>query len=164
MTADGDTRRAHRYALAAAATTAMYGGFRLNECLGTDLVLTGEPADVALTFLHVLNSKRGIAVPLMVVSTLVTSALNVRLARPRRLAAIGLGLLLVEDAMTMGAHIPLVLFLNAAQAVPADWTWLRDRYVFDDVLRTAILLSATVVFLAAAFRRGAPSGVASDLT
>ena len=135
--------------MVAALTVALYAGFRFNECLGTDLVLMQEPAAAALSFLHILNSKRTPAVSIMVVTTLACAVMAVRKARPRRLAVVGLALLLAEDVLTFRLHVPFVLVLQstAAGIAPPHWSWLRARYVFDDVSRTALLLAAAIVFI-----------------
>lgn len=134
----------------AALSAALYAGFRINECLGTDLVLAKEPAAAALSYLHILSSKRTPAVLLMVAVTLASAAIAVWKARPRKLAVIGLALLLAEDLFTFGLHVPFVLALESKTGdPPADWSSLCARYVFDDVSRTVLLLGAATVFLTA---------------
>jgi len=140
--------------MAAALVAAGYAGFRFNECLGTDLVLAREPASVALTWLQTLNSKRTPAVLIMIGLSLGSGLLAVVLTRQRRPALVGLSLLLVEDVLTAAVHIPLALRLQslAPDAVPPEWEWLRARYLFDDVSRTALLVGAAIAFAAAGFR------------
>ena len=150
---DPTRRHAGWSLMAAAAAAALYAGFRFNECLGTDLVLAREPASVALGWLQLLNSKRTPAVTIMVSLSLVTGVIAVRRAQPRRTAALGLSLLLVEDVLT-AVHVPLVLLLQglAPEAAPVDWGWLRTRYVLDDVVRTALLAAAAIAFIGAGIR------------
>ncbi len=145
--------RAARTTTAAALAAALYAGFRFNECLGTDLVLSREPAAVALAYLHVLNPKRTPAVSILVALSLVLGLLALRSARPRRLAALGLGLLLVEDGLT-ALHVPLVRLLarTTPDVAAAEWAWLRARYLFDDVARTALLVGAAIAYIAAGMR------------
>jgi hypothetical protein len=90
----------------------------------------------------------------MVALSLALGGIAVRRAQPRRLAAIGLSLLLVEDALTFAVHVPLAVFLQgiAPEAVPPDWAWLRARYVADDVMRTLLLVGAALAFIAAGTR------------
>jgi len=155
MTAGSKPRVHHAWWVGGAAlSAALYAGFRINECLGTDLVLAKEPAATALAFLHVLNSKRTPAVLIMVIATLGAAALAVHKARPRKLAVIGLVLLVVEDVLTFGLHVPFVLALESktADPAPADWSALCSRYIFDDVSRTVLLLAAAIVFLTSALQ------------
>src|SRR5438445_3375738 len=144
-----------RWSLAAAALCiTLYAGFRLNECLGTDLVLALEPPGAALAFLHVLNSKRSVAVPLMLLLTLPSAVMAVRVGASRRTAIQGLVLLLVDYAWTAAIHIPLVTRLQNLESITAssEWPWLRGRYIADDVVRTMALLAASVSFVALATR------------
>jgi hypothetical protein len=148
------SRRAGWPLSAAALAAAMYAGFRFNECLGTDLVLSREPASTALSFIQVLNSKRNPAVLTLVALSLASGIAAVALARQRRLALIGLGLLLVEVLLTAVFHIPLAMRLQTMvpAAPPPDWDALKARYIFDDLARTGVLLGASVVFAAAGLR------------
>jgi len=149
----GQEERAAWHLMAAALAAALYAGFRFNECLGTDLVLAREPASAALTYLHLLNPKRTPAVSIMVGLSLITGVMAVRTGRPRRLAAFGLSLLLVENVLT-AVHVSLVVLLQgiAPDAAPADWGWLRARYVLDDAVRTTLLMGAAIAFIFAGIR------------
>src|SRR4051812_44120696 len=118
-----------RWALAAAAlSVTLYAGFRLNECLGTDLVLAFEPEAAALAFLNLLNSKRTPGVVLMFALTLPSAVLALRVASRKQLAVQGLVLLLADYAWTVAIHIPLVLRLQATERGSSEWPWLRGRY------------------------------------
>jgi hypothetical protein len=96
----------------------------------------------------------------MLALTLPSALLALLVVGWRRLAVQGLVLLVADYAWTVAIHIPLVTRLQSLGAIAAgsEWSWLRARYIADDLVRTVFLLAASVSFVVLATLRGQSVG------